>query len=127
MSDDERMILYTPIGYLHAMVAISVTKRALATRKLSTGEQLEMLEALGKTVDRYLTAEAVAAIKPICETGAQIVHEAMQADGEHGIESFHLLSSLEVFNNLLALNPSLMDAIRLCGRMPVTAPRVTAH
>ena len=69
MSADERMILYTAPGYLSTMVGISVAKRALATRKMTVGEQLETLEALSKLVDRFFTAEAMAAIKPICETG----------------------------------------------------------
>ena len=115
MSEDERMVLYTPLGYRSDMVFVSTIKRALTMQKPTTAQQLEMLEALGKMVDRYFTAEAVAAIKPICETGAQIVHEAKQTDRtEHRIESFMLLGSWEVFNHLLALNPSLMEAIRLC-------------
>src|SRR5262249_6135668 len=99
MSEDERMIVYTPVGYLHDMVTVSVIKRALTTQKLTTAEQLEMLEALGKIGDRYFTAEAVAAIKPICETGVQIVREARQTDRtEDRSESFMLLGSWEVFN-----------------------------
>ena len=77
-----------------------------------------MLETLGKRVDRYFTAAALAAIEPICDTGYQIFREARKADKtEDGIESMMLLSSWEVFHRPVVLNPSLMLAIRLCRRM----------
>jgi hypothetical protein len=54
----------------------------------------------------------------VARFGAEIVRQARQLDkDEHMIESFMLLGSWEVFHRLLALNPSLMDALRLCRHM----------
>jgi hypothetical protein len=117
MTEDERLVVNVPVGYLCSMVIVSHIKRALVSCKMSVGLRLRMLELLNANVDLYFTEAALAAIEPACDTAVEMIHECLKVDeGNPRIgKGFDLLASWEVFGHLIKLNPSLLDAIKLCG------------
>jgi hypothetical protein len=113
MQPDEALITDLAPGYKYDLVIASVIKREIITEKMTAGDRLELLEALGKAVDRRFTSEAMSLIEPADATSLAMVREAWKLDSEDAHPSFELLTSEEVFGNLCALNPSLLAAIRV--------------
>jgi hypothetical protein len=105
-----------PDGYRYAFVMATIFKRVLANDPMTIGERLEMLEALNAMVDAWFTAEALALLAPADDTTLEIAREAWKLDGDNDAQSFALLTSEEVFGNLVRANPSIMDAIKACSR-----------
>jgi hypothetical protein len=101
------------------MIIAAYVKRILIMPevKLTPNEQLQALRSLNAMVDLTFTAEALQAIEPACDTFMEMVDEAMKADKDRKRcnESFTILTSEEVFDNLTRLNPSLIEARKLCG------------
>ena len=119
LSDDDRLAVHTPAGYVHRMLWASYAKRAL-TCDIKTGQRLRLLEKLNSMVDLYLTEEMVRSIEPMCDTGAAMMDEALSLDGEKGCEnSFKILTSWRVFRHFRRLNSSYLAAIKL--RQQITA------
>lgn len=118
LTEDERHVVNVPVGYLYTLVIVAYTKRALVSSKTPVGERLRMLEAINGFVDGYFTEAALAAIEPARETEAEMIAECLNVDeGEpRRGKGLDLLASWEVFGHLLALNPSLLAAIKLCER-----------
>lgn len=116
LSDEERMIVDVPRGYMHHMLAIALGKRILADDDLRLGDRLYVLEMINALTDSYISPEMLAAIQPMSDTELTIFREAksLDADGEKlGQASFKVLTSWKVFNYFLALNPSLLVAIKM--------------
>jgi hypothetical protein len=118
MTADERLIVHTPVGYRYTMVFVAHVKRALVSCEMPVGARLQMLEAINGSVDSYFTAAALAAIEPACDTEAQMIEECLKIEDGKGLD---LLASWEVFGHLLALNPSLLAAIKLSAGRAATA------
>ena len=113
LSDDGWTIVHVPPGYLCNLIIISQLKCALATNGATVGERMELLEGLNTFTDKFLTAEAVAAVEPACNTALKMVHEAMALNTN---EMWRLMGRFDVFSEFAKLNPSLLTAIRLCNR-----------
>jgi hypothetical protein len=131
LSDDERLIVHMPPGYQFELVFIAYAKRVLEHDPLSVGQRLQLLEFLESRADGFFGPAAVAAIAPASSPFAAIVDEALRPDRDpkqNGMPSFHILTNLEVLSNLLQLNPSLIQAIRLCGHgRQVAEPLAALH
>jgi hypothetical protein len=106
----------TPPGYLYTIVIVSYFKRALVTIEMPVAERLHFLETINKCVDAYFTEAALAAIEPACDTAAEMIRECFKVDegNRRSGKSLDLLASREVFSHLVAVNPSLLTAIKLC-------------
>lgn len=117
LNADETLILQCPAGYRFNLVAVSYLKRVLATRQMTIGDQLEFLEALNGMVDERFTTEGLALVKPADDISAQMIEEARKLDADDSTlsRSFDVLTSWEVFGNLVRLNPTIMDAMKACG------------
>jgi hypothetical protein len=74
-----------------------------------------VLEQLNGLVDEYFTPAALAAINPADNVSAQIIREANKLDDDHNWRNVYVLTSSEVFGNLVRLNPSILEAMKLCG------------
>jgi hypothetical protein len=97
------------------LLFIACAKRWLLG-EMSTGDRLHMLEWLAARVAGPITADMIAAVQPADDTTEQIIAEAMRlvpADDDNGAAMFQVLERPDVAGNLLKLNPSLTDAIRL--------------
>jgi hypothetical protein len=116
MSEDEREVALFPIGYRMQLILTAYTKAALATAQIGAKAQLSMLEDLARLVGEFFTARAMKEIGPASETSVEMIDEALRADGDEQLSrSFKILTSRDVFAELLRLNPSWMRAIKLCG------------
>jgi hypothetical protein len=122
-NEDERAVAHTSPGHRWGMVLASYLKRILIMpeAKLTANEQIRVLEFLAGIVDTVFDSEALAAIEPACDTAMDIVRTAMGADTDRKRinESFDILTSWEVFWHLVRLNPSLLEAVRICQRRGV--------
>ncbi len=111
------MVRYVPVGYRSEMVLVAWTKAMLVSCKnMPVGDRLRMLEAINSFVDAYFTEAALAEIEPACDTAIEMIHECLKVDeGKPRCgKAFDLMASSGVFGHLLKLNPSLLEAIRLC-------------
>jgi hypothetical protein len=109
LNDDESAIVHTPIGYRYTFVIISEAKRLLA-HELPTADRLRFLEFLDSCADKSLTTEAIAAIEPMCDEAYEMVKEARKLGAGKALDVF---ARWEVFNAFVALNPSLLTAIKM--------------
>ena len=91
-------------GHRCALVLASVTKRCLQG-EMPADMRLQFLQHLEKMSDPVLTAEKIARIEPICDSGYEIVQEAMKLGPSKALDVY--ADKFEVF---AALNPSLRIA-----------------
>ena len=108
--DDYRMV-YLPGGHLFNLGEVSYWKRALLKTEMDAGLRLNILQHIGECVFGPVTAEAVAAIEPCCDTGAAMLAEIHSLDIDRQTSAF---IKGDVFRLLAKLNPSLLVALRLC-------------
>jgi hypothetical protein len=90
-------------------VIISETKRWLA-HELSAAHRLRFLEFLDSCTDNFLTAEAIATTEPMCDEAYEMVKEARKLGAHKALDVF---ARWEVFSAFIALNPSLLTAIKM--------------
>jgi hypothetical protein len=111
LTGDDYRIVYMPPGHLFTLAMVSTIKRGLLEWEMTADERLKLLEAIASSVNGSITAEAVEALEPCCDTGATMLAEinSLPIDGRTGafIEG-------DVFHLLAKLNPSLLTALRLC-------------
>jgi hypothetical protein len=112
LQGDEKQIVHCATGHKYTLVVFSIVKRYLA-EEMSSEYRLRFLGYLDKLADAWLTAEAVAMIEPMCDDGYEIVTEARKLGWQKAFDTF---AKYEVFSAFVALNPSLMKAIRFCNR-----------
>jgi hypothetical protein len=112
MSPDEKLILYSPVGNRYTLVLISEAKRAL-TAELPVELRLRFLEFLDSLPDVW-PAEIIASIAPMCDAAAEIMHEARKLGPQ---KAFDKCAEWDVFNAFVALNPSLLEALRMRENM----------
>jgi hypothetical protein len=115
-SDDE-LCLHVADGHKWSFIVAALTKRALQITGIKPAERLDLLERLIKLTDSYFTADMLAGISPMCDTGVAIFHEArtldQPQDDTHCDASFKVLATPSVFRLFVQLNPSIMAAIKL--------------
>jgi hypothetical protein len=112
---DDNLIFLCPAGHRYSFVVAAMSKRWIATEAMSAGERLWILEKLHGLTDGFFTQAALAMIEPADDFFASIFEEAKTADpGNDCSNSFEILTSQEVFNNLARLNPSILKALRVC-------------
>ena len=109
LNGDESAIVHTPVGHRYTIVIISEIKRRLL-QPLSAAHRLRFLEFLDSHTDLVLTAEAIAAIEPMCDEALEMVEEARKLGAAKALDVF---ARWEVFNAFVALNPSILTAIKM--------------
>ena len=125
LSEEDSMVVHTSLGHRYEIAFASYIKRILVTQEMTAGDRLDLLEGLNRLLDQRSNKEVLAAIKPVCASGAAMIEECMKLNKSGPpYRGFDLLGSLEVFDRLRQLNPSQLEAIRLL--VPITArSRVT--
>jgi hypothetical protein len=127
-SDDE-LCLHVPDGHKWSFIAAALTKRALQIAGIKPADRLDFLERLHGLTNRYFTADMLATIEPMCDTGYAIFKEARSLDppqdDTHCAASFNVLATPSVFQHFVKLNPSIMAAIkhRASGRRDTPQPQ----
>jgi hypothetical protein len=109
LNADEDAIAHTPVGHRYSLVLISETKRFLE-HELSAAHRLKFLEFLDSCTDNFLKAEAIALVEPMCDEAYQMVKEARKLGAAKALDVF---ARWEIFNAFVALNPSLLTAIKM--------------
>jgi hypothetical protein len=112
MTDDEKAILYCPVGHRYTLVFVSLVKRLLAA-EMEPAYRLRFLEWLDKCAANWLTPETIAALHPMCDDGYEMVREAQKLGAS---KMFDVFARWEVFNAFVALNPSILTAIEMPRR-----------
>jgi hypothetical protein len=115
LDDDERRIVYMPRGHLFNLAEISVLKRCLLTSKMTAGQRLQILDCIARCIFGPVTQEAIAAIEPCCDDGAEIIREINSLPIERRSTAFN---DGDIFRLLAKLNPSLLRALELCEQHP---------
>jgi hypothetical protein len=111
MTDDEKEILYCPVGHRATFVMISIIKRWLQL-DLEAEYRLKFLEFLDRRSNDF-TREAIAQIEPMCDEAHEIYKEAMKLGAKKALD---VLGRCEVFSAFIALNPSILTAIKMPRR-----------
>jgi hypothetical protein len=109
LNEDENAIVHTPVGHRYTLVIISETKRLLAMN-LSAEHRLRFLEFLDNCTDNVLTAETISIIEPMSDEAYEMVKEARKLGTKKALD---VLARWEVFNAFIALNPSILTAIKM--------------
>lgn len=125
LSSDASAIVHTPPGYLHILLLAALTKRALQ-EKLSVSHRLHFLEKLNCLTDDYLTPYMLSMVEPASDTEFQMIAAARSLDSpddKAGSASFRVLSTPSVYAHFVALNPSLLAALRW-RQQTLRAPQV---
>ena len=105
---DEDLIVHCPTGHRYTLVFVSIVKMLLV-EDMPPAYRLRFLEWLDKCGDQWLSADAIAAVQPMCADGYEMVKEAQKL----GAKALDVYARWEVFNAFIALNPSLLTAIKL--------------
>jgi hypothetical protein len=109
LQGDEKEIVYCPEGHRSTLVLVSVVKRFLAA-ELETSWRLQFLEWLEKIGNNWITAPSVAVIEPMCDGGYEMVCEAQKLGAKKSLDVY---GRYEVFSAFVALNPSILTAIKM--------------
>ena len=122
LTGDEYRVVHMPIGHLMNLAMVADLKRGLVNFKLSAGDTLRFLEGISGCIYGPVTAEAIAAIEPLCDTGHAMLVEIHSLPIEKRSSAFQ---EGDVFRLLARLNPSLITALRLCRWHPPVPERST--
>jgi hypothetical protein len=115
LTPDQTMIVHSPVGYLHILLMIALTKRVLTTCKMKAGERLQILERLNKLTEGYITPAVLRLIEPIGDTECEMFAVARSLDtpdDQLGKASFEMLTRPDVFEHFTRLNPSILAALK---------------
>jgi hypothetical protein len=126
MKQANNQIEFVPPGIRYNFIGIALTKRALQSAGLKTGDKLHLLERLNECGD----PEILAMIDPMTDIEFQIFREAKSLDVEGGNlspaqktqASFDILTSGKVFSHFVTLNAGMAKAIRWHEERPRSAP-----
>lgn len=113
LTGDDYPMVYMPPGCLINLAYVSYFKLALLTVEMPAAVRLRLLEAIAGMVSGSVTAEAVAAIEPACNTAVEMFHELHKVGTTQVSRAFH---DGNMFSLLAKLNPSLLRALELCHR-----------
>jgi hypothetical protein len=108
LNEDEKAILHCPVGRRYTFVFISYVKHLLAG-ELPPAYRLKFLQWFDRR-EPWERPEIIVAIGPMCENGYHLLRETMKLGPK---KYFDVIASWEVFNAFVALNPSLLTAIKM--------------
>jgi hypothetical protein len=95
-----------PVGHQYTLVLVSLTKRLLE-EEMPAAYRLQFLEHLEKIGDKWLTAEMVAAVEPVCDKGYEIIREVQKLGAKKALNVY-----AKHFKTFAGLNPSLIAALK---------------
>jgi hypothetical protein len=113
---DDDLCLQVADGHKWSFIIAALTKRTLHISAINAADRLDLLERLHKLTDSYFTADMLAGISPMCDTGYAIFKEARTLDPPQDktrcAASFDVLATPSVFRHFVRLNPSILAAIK---------------
>jgi hypothetical protein len=109
LNEDESEILHCPVTRKCILVFVSLVKMLLA-EEIPTEYRLKFLQWLERRDDWWCSPRIIAVIEPMCDNGYELLRETMKLGHKKG---FDTLAHWEEFNAFVALNPSLLTAIKM--------------
>ena len=114
-------------GHKLDLVVASLTKRTLEIPGIKPADRLDLLERLNRLTDNWFSADMLATVEPMCDTGYAIYEQARTLDPPDDKTcnaSFKVLATPTVFDHFLKLNPSIVTALeqRAAGRRDTPPP-----
>ena len=114
-------------GHKLNFIIAALTKRTLQIPGIKPADRLTLLEKLNGMTDDWFTADMLAGIEPMDDTGLAIYEQARTldpADDKTHAASFKVLATPLVFQHFVKLNPSIASAIeqRAAGRRDTPPP-----
>ena len=113
---DDELCLQVANGHKWSLIIAALTKRTLQIPGIKPADRLALLEKLNGMTDGWFSADLLAGIEPMCDTGAAIIHEARTLDppqdDTHCAASLDVLAPPSVFQHFVRLYPSIMAAIK---------------
>jgi hypothetical protein len=111
-NDDEKLLAHTPPGYWISLIEIAQIKRTLLS-EMPADLRLRFLNCLHERVHGPITLEAMQRIEPACDVAMKMLNEMriLNSNDRH-----KLLMRWNVMSSFVALNPSIMTAIRMISR-----------
>jgi hypothetical protein len=109
LSPEEQWDAYLPCGYWYDLVVASQIKRLLQ-REMPADLRLRFLELLNRKASGLVTMEAIAAIQPACDAAMAMIEELEPLSIA---DKCRVMRRIEVFDAHIALNPSILDAVKL--------------
>jgi hypothetical protein len=113
---DDELCLHIADGHKWCLIIAALTKRMLQIPGIQPADRLDLLEKLHRLTDRWFSADMLAGISPMCDTGYAIFREARTLDppqdDTHCAASLDVLATPSVFQHFARLNPSIMAAIK---------------
>jgi len=113
-SDDE-LCLHVSDGHKCSFIVAALTKRTLQIPGIKPADRLTLLEKLNGMTDDWFTADMLAGIEPMDDTGLAIYEEVRTLDSPDDkthAASFNVLATPKVFAHFVKLNPSILAAIK---------------
>ena len=127
---DDKLLANVADGHRWSFIVAALAKRGLQIPGIKPADRLRVLERLNSLTDDWFTADMLAGIAPMCDTGYAIFKEAKSLDAAqdntHCQASFEVLATLKVFRHFCTLNPSIMAAIKQRAVWPAGPARSTA-
>ena len=113
---DDKLLANVADGHKWSFIVAALAKRVLQIPGIKPADRLRVLERLNSLTDDWFTADMLAGIAPMCDTGYAIFKEAKSLDAAqdntHCQASFEVLATLKVFRHFCTLNPSILAAIK---------------
>jgi hypothetical protein len=113
---DDELCVQVSDGHKWSFIVAALTKRTLQIPGIKPADRLRLLERLNGLTDDWFTADMLAGIEPMCDTGYAIFKEAKSVDAAqdntHCQASLEVLARLKVFRHFCTLNPSILAAIK---------------
>jgi hypothetical protein len=124
---ENEMCLSVADGHKLNFIITALTKRTLQIPGIKPADRLTLLEKLNGMTDDWFTADMLAGIEPMDDTGIAIYEQARTldlADDKTHAASFKVLATPSVFQHFVKLNPSIASAIeqRAAGRRDTPPP-----
>jgi hypothetical protein len=114
-AEEEAAVIHFPFGHRFTLLFIAYVKHILVNVDMKAAQRLQFLEWINEQTCMVIQREMLEMIQPMSCTEMKMMHEAGSLDRKDdpaGSASFKVLTG-EVFEDFLALNPSLLAAIML--------------
>jgi hypothetical protein len=108
--EDESLVVNLPSGHYYDFVLVSEIKRLLQ-EDMPLEFRARFLELLSNRARGLITMEAVAAVKPASDAAIAMLDALAHLSIE---DKCKVMRRIEIFNAHIALNPSIINAIKLC-------------
>jgi hypothetical protein len=112
---DDELCVQVSDGHKWSFIVAALAKRVLRIPGIKPADRLALLEKLTAMTDDWFTADMLAGIEPMCDTGYAIYEQArtldLRDDKSHRA-SFGVLATPSVFRHFVQLNPSIMAAVK---------------